>query len=152
MAGQSSPVRLDFQAWGPFAAQRNALGAPPVKGTAVGTRLFLGGVGADAPQVPQRIEGNGGLEQAPGVGVPGVVQNVSRWPCLLYMALVEHHGAPSQGLGQPHVVGDHQKGGAQGVPQRLNGRAYGNTGLWVHASGGLVQQYQLRVQGHGVGQ
>ena len=107
--------------------------------------LLLGGIGADAPQVPQRIEGDGRLKQASGVGVTGTVQNGSCGPGLLYMSLVEHHGVPTQGPGQPHVVGDHQKGGAQVVPQRLYDRAHGGAGLWVQAGGGFVQQHQLRV-------
>ena len=113
VAGQEAAVGLRRQLRGVAGAGGQALGTAAVKGAAVGLPGVGDGGGADAPHVPHRVEAHRRLEQAPGVGVAGVVQKGAGVPRLLHVPVVEHHRPPAQVGGQLHVVGDDQEGGAQ---------------------------------------
>ena len=152
VAGELPPVGQPFQLRRAGGARRQALGAPAVEGAAVGLPGVGHGGGPDAPHVPHRVQAHRRLEQAPGIGVAGVVQDGPGVPGLLHVAVVEHHHPRRQVGGQLEIVGDDEEGGAQLAVQVPDQRRDPPAGGQIQGPGGLVQQHQGRVEGQGAGQ
>ena len=142
-----------FQGWNFMLAAIDGKGTARLEGAAVTQLGHVGGMTNDRlqPRAPRLVQAGDGIQQAAGIGMPGPVIDIRRYPAFNDASGVHHIDPVGIARHDAQIMGNNDQGNAHAAGQFLHQFQY--LGLNGHIQGGrrFVGDDQLWAAGEGHG-